>query len=404
MLNAKPYHRNPRQIKKGRFDRLNDTLTRLGDLGGIVHNVRTDEIIGGNQRTAVFGQASEVQIIEKYDTPDEQGTVAHGFVVWQGKKYSYRQVYWNEETAAEANIAANIGAGEWDWAILANEWQPAELLEWGFDESLLTNWRLDVASLGNFLESEAAEEIPDERPNPRNLPIDVIYTLQMADCTCCIAVQAGLKYGIQSAHYRLCPYVGQLSGRHLVSFIDNDYFDYNHDTHLKAVKELAPKYTTVRDVMSKEQCAKAGITHYPLEQILEWAWELSEHAENVIVIPKYDCLDLIPDNFILGFSVPTSHGGTVVSPECFKGRRVHLLGGSWKEQLKYMAFFGDDVVSVDNNYILKQAQYGSFVYPDGRTGNLSESLGIDGNNPRYTAIAISAGNIGAKVQELYGGK
>lgn len=156
-IDMKPYHRNPRQITKKRIDELDDSLTRLGDLSGIVHNIRNDMLAGGHQRDKVFGPDVEIQIVEKYDKPDEQGTVAHGFVIWKGKKYAYRQVDWDDETMAEANLRANLSAGQWDWDIFANEWQPAELTEWGFDESLLTNWRLDVASLGNLLESEAAE-------------------------------------------------------------------------------------------------------------------------------------------------------------------------------------------------------------------------------------------------------
>ena len=162
----KPYHRNPRQITKKRYARLTDTLARLGDLSGIVHNQRTDEIIGGNQRTAVFGEASEIVITEEYEQPDEQGTLAHGFIVWRGKKYAYRLVDWDEETAAEANLAANIGAGDWDWEIFANQWQPAELTAWGFDTDLLTDWRRDVAALGNFLESEGVPSDLKNTPPP----------------------------------------------------------------------------------------------------------------------------------------------------------------------------------------------------------------------------------------------
>ena len=243
-----------------------------------------------------------------------------------------------------------------------------------------------------------------KQPNPRLLPIDVIYTLQMADCTCCIAAQAGIKYGIQSAHYRLCPYTYELSGRHEVTFVDNDYFNYDHAVHLEAVKRFTPRYATVRDIMTELQCEVAGIAYHPLSEILEWADELAEHAENVIVIPKYDCIDKIPQRFMLGYSVPTSHGGTPLSVDLFRGRRVHLLGGSWSDQLAYLAALGDDVVSLDNNYLLKQAGFASFVYPDGTTGSLGEDFGLEVNNPRYVALAISFGNIGAKLNMLYAEK
>lgn len=154
----KPYYRNPRQITKKRLDELDDSLLRLGDLSGIVHNIRNDMLAGGHQRDRVFGKDVEIQIVEKYEEPDEQGTVAHGFVIWKGKKYAYRQVDWNDETMAEANLRANLSAGSWDWDVLSS-WQPEELKDAGFDNDLLNNLKLDIASLGNFLESE---EIPDD--------------------------------------------------------------------------------------------------------------------------------------------------------------------------------------------------------------------------------------------------
>jgi hypothetical protein len=130
------YHKNPRQITKKQDADLESSLLRLGDISGIVHNLETDEVIGGNQRGRLFdffGGNCETVLTEQYDTPDEQGTVALGYAIWQGKKYSYRQVRWDEKTAEEANIRANKAGGTWDFDILGNEWEIDELLEWGFE-------------------------------------------------------------------------------------------------------------------------------------------------------------------------------------------------------------------------------------------------------------------------------
>lgn len=151
----KPYPRNPRRITDKRQARLTDTLERLGDLGGIVHNLETDEIIGGNQRMAVFKDGQPV-VVEAYDSTDEQGTVGHGFIVWRGKKYAYRQVRWEPETAAEANIAANIGAGDWDWEML-KQWDASELQSYGFEQDLLESWQADAEALGAMLAEEEQE-------------------------------------------------------------------------------------------------------------------------------------------------------------------------------------------------------------------------------------------------------
>lgn len=156
----KPYANNPRRISKQRHERLTDTLARLGDLGGIVHNLETDEVIGGNQRMTVF-KNGEPTIVEQYDAPDEQGTVAHGFIVWRGHKFAYRQVRWDAATAAEANIAANLGAGEWDWDALSG-WDAGDLQSWGFDTELLRDWNTGAAALDALLKSE--EEPPADDP------------------------------------------------------------------------------------------------------------------------------------------------------------------------------------------------------------------------------------------------
>jgi hypothetical protein len=255
------------------------------------------------------------------------------------------------------------------------------------------------------LDDVVFDKLDAKQPNPRNLPIDIIYTLQGADCTCCLAVQAGLKYGIQSAAYRLCPYTKELTGRHEVCFVDTDYFKYDHAVHLAVVQKFHPKYATVRDIMSVDQCKKDKIPYYDLAQILDWAHELSVYTDNVIVIPKYDCLDQIPAEYVLGYSIPTSHGGTPLPIEAFKGRRVHLLGGSWKDQLSAMAVLGDDVVSLDNNYVSNIAKsYGQATLKDGNTISLAD-MGLGTIvNPYYVAMAITFGSIAAKSHELFADK
>lgn len=159
----KPYHRNPRRISKERLERLADTLARLGDLGGIVHNLETDEIIGGNQRMAVFRDGKPV-VLKTYAEPDAQGTVGQGYIEWRGHQYAYRQVRWDDETAAEANIAANLGAGDWDWDILANEWDTGALQSWGMDAELVQGWSEDIAALKSMLESEEPPQVDDPGP------------------------------------------------------------------------------------------------------------------------------------------------------------------------------------------------------------------------------------------------
>lgn len=369
-----PWPRNPRQIRTDQARRLAQSFDEFGQVETLAIGPN-GEVYNGHQR---------LNVLMKQHGPEFEVEV----------RVASREL--TEKEREKLTVFLHKGAaGEWNFDTLANEFDVDELIEWGFD----------YKELG--IDPSGVEK--GKQPNPRNLPIDVIYTLQMADCTCCLAVQAGLKYGIQSAHYRLCPYTYELSGRHEVAFIDNDYFNYDHAVHLEAVKSLKPKYATVCDVMTESQCAVAGITYHPLSEILEWAEELSEYAENVIVIPKYDCIAEIPDKFMLGYSIPTSHGGTMLSVDLFRGRRVHLLGGSWAKQLAYMAELGDDVVSLDTNYIQRQAKrIGMATNPEGKELQLSEILDSNKgfgplNNPRYVALSLSFGAIGSKINELYAG-
>lgn len=134
----KTYHKNPRRITNTQVDRLRDSLADLGDLGGIVHDLNSDEIIGGNQRGNVFNiNHCEIELTYQADEPDEQGTVGLGYVIWKGKRYAYRQVRWTPEQCEEANIKANKLGGTWDWDILADQFEFDDLVDWGFSEDEL---------------------------------------------------------------------------------------------------------------------------------------------------------------------------------------------------------------------------------------------------------------------------
>lgn len=151
-----------------------------------------------------------------------------------------------------------------------------------------------------------------------------------------------------------------------IGLMDNEWHDYDHAAHVAGVAEAKPKYATVRDVMTKAQCEAAGVDFLPLEEILEMAQDVAQHADHVIVIPKYDCLDKIPEEYVIGFSVPTSYGGTPMPASALRGRRVHLLGGSWKNQRAYLDILGEDVVSLDNNHLLRISEWGKFQVGNGR--------------------------------------
>jgi hypothetical protein len=119
-LRANP--KNPRTINKHDFDALVKAMREFGDLSGIVFNIRTGQLVGGHQRTQAFkklGGQKDVTITARFDTPNEQGTVAIGFVGFGNERFNYREVDWNIDREAAANIAANRIQGQFDLDLLA---------------------------------------------------------------------------------------------------------------------------------------------------------------------------------------------------------------------------------------------------------------------------------------------
>lgn len=129
------YHRNPRKITSKQHDLLEQTMQEFGDLSGVVFNKTTGEVVGGNQRTSIFKKYADKVKIEKTEQPkDAQGTIAIGYIDFNGSKFSYREVEWDTEKEARANIIANKVGGFWDNDILANEFDDDLLLSAGFEE------------------------------------------------------------------------------------------------------------------------------------------------------------------------------------------------------------------------------------------------------------------------------
>lgn len=158
----KHYHKNPRQITAAQFERLQETLAELGDLSGIVHDLNSDEIIGGNQRLEALGIMTAMpEIVERHDPPTETGTVALGYYIVNGERFSYRAVRWTPAQCEKANIVANLAGGDWNWDALAS-WDVSALVSWGFDTEALQGWNNDAANLSLMIGAEAETEAPED--------------------------------------------------------------------------------------------------------------------------------------------------------------------------------------------------------------------------------------------------
>lgn len=148
------YSKNPRKISEAQLEQLKQNIQELGDLSGIVHDLNTDEIISGNQRSKVINiNECEIEIVKKYDKPNEQGTIAFGFVIFENQRLNYRQVRWNEKQREKACITANALGGEFDYKILQSEFDTELLKGWGIED--IDNHRL--LDMDNFFNEEKAE-------------------------------------------------------------------------------------------------------------------------------------------------------------------------------------------------------------------------------------------------------
>jgi hypothetical protein len=155
--------KNPRKITAEKARILFKTLKQFGDLGGIVFNKKNNSLVSGHQRSDALAQG-EIVYTEKFSKPNKIGTVALGYIIFNDERFSYREVYWDEETHAAAAIAANKQAGEWDMAMLKErlveiDTGALDMEMTGFPlpevENLLTQeeWKSDIEALNKVVEN-----------------------------------------------------------------------------------------------------------------------------------------------------------------------------------------------------------------------------------------------------------
>lgn len=132
-------------------------------------------------------------------------------------------------------------------------------------------------------------------------------------------------------------------------FADQNYHRPIRQEYMAALARYKPFMATVLDWERPEQAT----------EILEWAEEAAGHSQRIVIIPKVSgTLDDIPQTIgsapvVLGYSVPTSYGGTNIPLWEFGQRQVHLLGGSPQAQMELADYL--HVVSVDGSMAQQQA-------------------------------------------------
>jgi len=206
---VKSYLTNPRSITDRALKRLRQSLDELGDLGGVVFDQNSGQIVGGHMRLrSMFGESAgefnvqdaDIELIADYDPPTMQGTIAEGFLRWRGGRYSFRKVRWDEATFRRANFVANQPAGDWDWNQIANTISITDLTAWGIDPSAwLAQLNTDAGAVRNMLAAEGYN--PDLNPEFGGR----IYTQKDVDE---MASKLSNKYGNMSQEMMgvICPY------------------------------------------------------------------------------------------------------------------------------------------------------------------------------------------------------
>ena len=111
----KPNAENPRIIKDDKFKKLVQSIKDFPEMLKLRPIVVNDDMIvlGGNMRLKACKEAGlkELPIIKASDLSEDQ--------------------------QREFIIKDNVGFGEWDWDMLANEWDTDQISEWALDVPLI---------------------------------------------------------------------------------------------------------------------------------------------------------------------------------------------------------------------------------------------------------------------------
>tara|TARA_R110002167_G_scaffold63005_1_gene177702 strand:- start:351 stop:1526 length:1176 start_codon:yes stop_codon:yes gene_type:complete len=128
---------NPRIIKDNKFNKLVSSIKEFPEMLELRPIVVNSDmvVLGGNMRLKACKEAGlkEVHILKADSLTEEQ--------------------------QKEFIVKDNVGFGEWDWEILANEWDVKKLEDWGLD---------------GFPFEDVLEAEEDDYTEPENIKVDVV--------------------------------------------------------------------------------------------------------------------------------------------------------------------------------------------------------------------------------------
>jgi hypothetical protein len=132
----KPNPNNPRVLRDDKFKKLKKSIQEFPEMLEL-REIIVDEdmvILGGNMR---------YKALKELGIKDVPVKIAKGLT---------------EEQKKEFIIKDNVGFGEWDWAILANEWDSASLDDWGLD--VPSEWGVNPDDLDTDFNLPDGEKAP----------------------------------------------------------------------------------------------------------------------------------------------------------------------------------------------------------------------------------------------------
>lgn len=121
---------NPRFIRDSKFEQLVKSIREFPEMLSVRKLVVNKDyiVLGGNMRLKAIKEAGV-------------------------KEVDIEVVDWNEEKEKEFIVKDNLGYGEWDFEMLANEWEVESLTEWGLDIPNLLDEEKKIIDIASNIEN-----------------------------------------------------------------------------------------------------------------------------------------------------------------------------------------------------------------------------------------------------------
>lgn len=146
-----PNEDNPRYIRDPKFKKLVKSIKEFPEMLE-KRPIVVDEnmiVLGGNMRL----EASKAAGITE---------------VWIDKA-----IGWTEQQKREFIIKDNVGFGEWDWDILANDWNAEQLADWGLDV-----WQPEEEVDYSILDDEGLDDEIESMENGLRKAIQIEFEIE----------------------------------------------------------------------------------------------------------------------------------------------------------------------------------------------------------------------------------